>query len=88
MADDYIFFAICYSKETNPVIKVQNDEEMKLVENTTDHSEHTENVQMNEKSTEKYEEREENKTTTGIHSIDIGMIQLDWMVMIYRSKHG
>nr|XP_022338284.1 uncharacterized protein LOC111133869 [Crassostrea virginica] len=53
-----------YSKETNPVIKVQNDEEMKLVENTTDHSEHTENVQMNEKSTEKYEEREENKTTT------------------------
>ena len=40
------------------------------------HSEHTENVQMNEKSPEEYEEREENKTTTGIHSIYIGMIQI------------
>ena len=45
-------------------------EEKELVENTSDHSEHKENVKMNENSPEESEEREENKTTTGIHTID------------------
>ena len=73
MADDYIFCTTGNARETNPIIQVQNDEEMvevkELVENTSGHSEHTENVQMNENSPEESEERKENKTSTGIHTI-------------------
>ena len=75
MADDYIFFTTGYAKDTNPVIQVQNCEEM-MVENTSGHSEHTENVQLNQISQEEFEERGENKTTTGIHTIDNCMIQI------------
>ena len=73
MADDYIFSITDDANETNPVLKVQNGEEMmevkELVENTSGHSEHTKNVQMDENSPGESEERKENKTTTGIHTI-------------------
>nr|XP_022344928.1 uncharacterized protein LOC111137658 isoform X2 [Crassostrea virginica] len=56
------------ARETNPVTQVQNGEEMvevkELVDNTLGHSEHSENVQMNENLPEESEEREENKTNT------------------------
>ena len=45
-------------------------EEKELVENTSGHSEQSGNVQMNENSPEESEEREENKTSTGIHTTD------------------
>ena len=68
------FFTTGNAKETNPVIQVQNGEEMveekELVDNTSGHSEHTENVQMNENSPGESEEKEDNKTTTGIHTIN------------------
>ena len=51
-------------------------EEKELVENTSVHSEHKENVQMNENSPVESEERKENKRTTGIHTIDNCMIQI------------
>ncbi|XP_078337494.1 uncharacterized protein LOC111137658 isoform X2 [Crassostrea virginica] len=63
------------ANETNPVTQAKNLEEGKqveeeilhineLVENTASHTEQAGNFQMNEKSVEKYKEKEENKTAT------------------------
>ena len=68
------------AKETNPFTQAENCEERKqveeeilqvneIVENTAGHTEQSGNVQMYEKSVEKYKEKEENKTATGIHTI-------------------
>ena len=75
-------------RETNPVTQAKNLEEGKqveeeilhineLVENTASHTEQAGNFQMNEKSVEKYKEKEENKTATGIHTILICIINMD-----------
>ena len=75
-------------RETNPVTQAENSEERKeveeeilpvkeLVENTAGHTEQSGNVQINEKSVEKYKEKEENKTATGIHTILICIINMD-----------
>ena len=81
MADDYIFLTTGNARETNPVIQVQNGKEMmevkEFVDNTSGHSEHSKNVQMNENSPEEPEERKENRTTTGIHTIDNCIIQIE-----------
>lgn len=78
MANDYIFFTTGNANEINPVIKVQNGEEMmEEVENTSGHSEHTENVQINENSLEESEEREEIKTTTGFTQYTSVLLKLD-----------
>lgn len=76
----YFFLALGDAKETNPITQAENCEERKqveeeilhvneLVENTAGHTEQSGNVQMNENSVEKYMEKEENKTATGIHTI-------------------
>ena len=82
MADNNIFFTTGNARETNPVIQVQNGKEMvevkELVDNTSGHSELTDNVQMNGNSPEESEEREENRITTGIQTRDNCMIQIGW----------
>ena len=89
----YFFLALGDVKETNPVTHAENCEERKqvdeeilpvkeLVENTAVDTEHSGNVQMNEKSVEKYKEKEENKTSTGIHTIYICIIKMDGAVLL------
>ena len=81
------------ANETNPVTQAKNLEEGKhveeeilhineLVENTASHTEQAGNFQMNEKSVEKYKEKEENKTSTGIHTIYICIIKMDGAVLL------
>ena len=66
------FFSISDSvNETNPVIQAQHCEERsqvevnESVENTSGHSDQSKSVELGEEP----EEREENKTATGIHTI-------------------
>ena len=53
-----------------------------LVENTAGHTEQFGKFQMNEKSVEKYNEKEENTTATGIHTIYICIIEIDGAVLL------
>lgn len=79
--------------ETNPVTQAENREERNQVEeeilpvnesvgNIAGHTEQSGNVQMNEKSVEKYKEKEENKTATGIHTVYICIIKMDGAVLL------
>ena len=81
------------AKETNPITQAENLEEGKqveeeilqvndIVENTAGHTEQSGNVQTNKKSVEKYKEKEENKTATGIHTIYICIIKMDGDVLL------
>ena len=89
----YFFLALGDAKETNSVTQAENREERKqveeeilqvneLVENTAGHTEQSGNFQINEKSVEKYIEKEENKTATGIHTIYISIIKMDGDVLL------
>ena len=73
-----IFFSILDSvNETNPVIQAQNCEERsevevnEPVENTSGHSEQSGNAQTSDELGKNPEEREENKTAAGIHTMYI-----------------
>lgn len=80
MADYKNFFTTGNMKETKPATQFQNCDERtqndanmlqlnKSEEDTSGHSELSENVLMNEESIEKSEEREKNETAAGIHTI-------------------
>ena len=80
MADYKKFFTTGNTKETNPATQFQNCDESKQIdanmlklnkseEDTSGHSELSENAQMCELSIEKSGERKENKTAAGIHTM-------------------
>ena len=80
MADYKNFFTTGNTKETNPATQFQNCDERtqndanmlqlnKSEEDTSGHSELSGNVQMDEESIEKSEERKENKIAAGMHTM-------------------
>ena len=82
MADYKNFFTTGNRKETNPATQFQNCDEStqlqndanmlklnKSEEDTSGHSELSGNAQMYKESIEKSEERKENKTAAGMHTM-------------------